>query len=108
MTNTKNDTCLRLINEHLEQAEKLLMGRIEKEVKKVLEDPNIPATGFISCMGGYFWIDESDSFDDDLNRYPWQLSISQLYDEYDHIFKMSGAGIRWDLLDGKVLKLTNW
>lgn len=108
MTDTKNDTCLRLIDEHLEQAENLLMGRIEREVKKVLEDPNISATGFISAMGGYFWIDESDSFDDDLNRYPWQLSISQLYDEYDHIFKMSGAGIRWDLLDGKVLKLTNW
>lgn len=36
----------------LERAEKLIWFEIEREVKKVLQDPKIPATGFITAMGG--------------------------------------------------------
>ena len=94
----------------LERAEKLVWFEIEREVKKVLQDPKIPATGFITAMGGYFWLaGKGDTdLDDDENRYPWQKPINALYDNYNEIFKMHGAGVRWDLVDGKVIKSTDW
>lgn len=101
----------------LERAEKLVWFEIEREVKKVLQDPKIPATGFITAMGGYFWIagggEEKDFYlrddlEDDERRYPWQKPINAVYDNYNEIFKMHGAGVRWDLIDGKVIKSTDW
>lgn len=100
------------IDNHLQKAEDLIWHLVEREVKAVLQDPNIKATGFISAMGGYFWIydpqDGSGAIDIEDDSHDWQKPIDAIYDAYGDMFKLYGAGVRWDLLDGKVLKLTNW
>lgn len=108
----ETDHLQRRIDQHLEQAEKLIWFAIEQGVKAVLQDPNNPATGFISAMGGWGWLSgygepkDRDYLDD--NKYHWQAPIDAIYDKYNETFKMYGAGVRWDLVDGKVIKSTNW
>lgn len=97
---------IQAIDRHIEAAEKLIWFAIEREVKAVLQDPNNPATGFISAMGCWFWLSGYGDLDD--NRYPWQAPIDAIYDRYNEAFKMYGAGVRWDLVDGKVIKSTDW
>lgn len=97
------------INQHLAAAEKLIWFAIEREVKAVLQDPkNGGVTGFISAMGGYFWIAGDSDVKSDEKIYPWQAPIDAIYDKYNDAFKMYGAGVRWDLVDGKVIKSTDW
>lgn len=95
------------IDQHLAAAEKLIWFAIEREVKAVLQDPNNPAVGFISAMGGWFWLGGPDGDLSD-DKYHWQKPIDDLYDRYNDAFKMYGASVRWDLVDGKVIKSTDW
>lgn len=98
----------RRIDQHLEQAEKLIWFAIEREVKAVLQDPNNPAICFISAMGSWFWSNDEETFHDNEDLYEWQAPLNAIYDRYNEAFKMYGAGVRWDLVDGKVIKSTDW
>lgn len=96
------------IDQHLAAAEKLIWFAIEREVKAVLQDPNNPAVCFISAMGTWFWSNDEDTYPDNDEKYPWQAPINAIYNRYNDLFKMYGEGVRWDLVDGKVIKTTDW
>ena len=93
------------VNALLEKAEKLVWAEIEKKVTKILLSERNAARGFICCMGGYFWIDSNgDAIDDRA----WMNPVFNIFDKYDDAFKLTGIGWRWDLVNGKVVKTTDW
>lgn len=93
------------IDKLLEEAQKLIWIEIEKEVTKILLSPRNRMVTFITAMGGWFFVD-SDGLDADDKHY--MKTLDGIYEQYNDMFKMYGAGIRWDLVDGKVIKTTDW
>lgn len=88
----------------LDQAEKLVLAEIEKRVTKILLNPKNRAVSFVMAMGGYCFYSENDSLDDCAYMGP----VVKLFDQYDEVFKLSGIGWRWDLVNGEVVKITDW
>ncbi len=92
------------VDKLLKQAESLILLEVEKQVKRILLNPKNRAVSFVMAMGGYCFYSKDDSLDDCAYMYP----VVKIFDQYDSIFKLSGYGWRWDLVDGEVIKITDW
>ncbi len=92
------------VDKLLQEAESLVLAEIEKRVTKILLSPKNPAISFVMAMGGYAFYSKYYSLDDREYMQP----VFKLFDEYDEIFKLSGIGWRWDVVDGEVIKITDW
>lgn len=93
------------VNKMLAEAEKIVWAEIEKRVTKILLSDRNRAASFVCCMGGYFWVDRDGEPMDDR---AWQNPVFNIFDKYDDVFKLSGAGVRWDLVNGEVVKCNDW
>lgn len=95
---------MRNVDALLFEAEDLVMTEIEKQVVKILLCPKNRADGFVMAMGGYCFYSKGDNLDECVYMEP----VYKIFEEYDHVFKLSGQGVRWDLVDGKIKKQCNW
>lgn len=95
---------MKAVDALLNEAESLVLAEIEKRVTKILLSPKNRAVSFVMAMGGYSFYDIYGSLDDCKYMEP----VFTLFEEYDHVFKLSGIGWRWDLLNGRVVKTTDW
>lgn len=95
---------MKKVDDLLSQAEKLVLDEIEKRVTKILLSPKNRTVSFVMAMGGYCFYSKDDSLDDCAYMQP----VVKLFDKYDEMFKLSGIGWRWDVVDGEVIKITDW
>lgn len=93
------------VNVLLKKAEKLLCDEVDSQVEKILLSDRNKAVAFISSMGGYCFYDADGVGMDDR---AWMKPVYKLYEEYDHVFKLSGAGVHFEIVNGKVIKSQNW
>lgn len=98
----------KLIDSHLQQAEKLIWDEIDRKIRAILVRKDNPAGCFICAMGVYFFLDKKGDQIDDGRK--WMDSVFTIFEEYNEIFKLSGAGVRWDLDShtGVVTKRNDW
>ncbi|MEM8183739.1 hypothetical protein Q4R69_18625 [Morganella morganii subsp. sibonii] len=94
------------VDKLLEQAEKIIWMKVNMLVTEILTAKDNPACEFICAMGGYVFYDsDGEPLDGDET---YASAIYGLFDKYDDAFKLTGAGIRWDLVGGKVIRRTDW
>lgn len=75
-------------------------------VAKMPIRPYNPARTFITAMGGWFWMDREGNPIEGTKK--WMGPVDQIFDKFNDAFKIYGAGRRWDLKDGKVIKSCDW
>lgn len=95
---------MKQVDKLLLEAENLVLDEIEKRVTKILLSPKNRAICFVMAMGGACFYDKDNALDDCAYMEP----VYKIFEMYDHVFKLSGIGWRWDLVNGEVIKTTNW
>lgn len=95
---------MKAVDKLLNEAEKLVLDEIERRVTKILLSPKNRAVAFVMAMGGACFYDEEIGLDERVYMEP----VYKLFEMYDQVFKLSGIGWRWDLINGEVIKTTDW
>lgn len=95
---------MKAVDKLLNEAESLVLAEIEKRVTKILLSPKNHAVAFVMAMGGACFYDGEIGLDERAYMEP----VYKLFEMYDHVFKLSGIGWRWDLVNGEVIKSTDW
>lgn len=92
------------IDKLLKEAEDLVLCHIDRHVRKILLNPKNRAVSFVMAMGGACFYDKEIGLDEA----KYQEPVYKLLEKYDEVFKLSGIGWRWDLVNGEVVKSTDW
>lgn len=95
---------MKQVDKLLQEAQNLVLAEIEKRVTKILLSPKNLAISFVMAMGGACFYDKEGALDDCTYMEP----VYKLFEMYDQVFKLSGIGWRWDLVNGEVIKSTDW
>ncbi|MEQ5184098.1 hypothetical protein ABN222_06155 [Providencia alcalifaciens] len=88
------------------RADKIIWMKINALVTELLQAKDNPAKAFACANGGWGFFDSESTGLDPNERYAEELA--SLIEKYDGAFKLTGAGLYWKLIDGKVICDGNW